>query len=394
MFLWILPCSIAVIAAGQSSQNVPCTTIDNTLISVRLTTSEKKLRVAVPAEARALSISDTSGGKLAGNGLRMITVSLEASGSSLVINNTAVHSERITIASPDGLILFNGRRYRGRIEVKAMGGALQIANILPLRSYLASVVGAEMPSDAPFEALKAQSVISRSYILHRMVGAVGSDPFICDSVLSQVYGGVSTECAMTIKAVRETAGLVLTFNDEPIDACFSASSGGWTASAKDVWDNSVPYLVGKRDPFSESGKYGDWQLRITPAECEKLLLEAGYDIGSPEQVVVIRQDRAGRASRIAILGTKGDALFRATDFRLLIGASRLRSTMFDVERGPGGFTFRGKGFGHGVGLSQQGACNMAKQNYSFEQILAFYYTGVKLERFPPDWLNRQSTPGE
>nr|HDM58821.1 hypothetical protein [Bacillota bacterium] len=138
MFLWILPCSIAVIAAGQSSQNVPCTTIDNTLISVRLTTSEKKLRVAVPAEARALSISDTSGGKLAGNGLRMITVSLEASGSSLVINNTAVHSERMTIASPDGLILFNGRRYRGRIEVKVMGGALQIANILPLRSYLPS----------------------------------------------------------------------------------------------------------------------------------------------------------------------------------------------------------------------------------------------------------------
>lgn len=67
--------------------------------------------------------------------------------------------------------------------------------------------------------------------------------------------------------------------------------------------------------------------------------------------------------------------------------------MFDVERTTSSFTFHGKGFGHGVGLSQQGACNMARQNYSFEQILAFYYTGVKLERYPPDWLHRQSTLG-
>jgi len=373
--------------------NAPYTTIDDTLVSVRLTVSGKRLRVAVPPAARALSIRDASGGSSTTDGQRMIAVSVEPRGSSLVINGTAVHAGRIAVESPDGLLLVNGRRYRGRIEVKTADGALQTANVLPLRSYLASVVGAEMPSDAPFQALEAQSVVSRSYILHRMVGVNGSDPCISDSVLSQVYRGVSTESVATIKAVRETAGLVLTFNHEPIDACFSASSGGWTASARDVWNDFVPYLIGKKDHFSENGEYGSWQLTITPAECEQLLLEAGWDVGRPEQILVIREDTSGRASRVAILGSGGDALFRGTDFRLLVGSARLRSTMFDVERTTSSFTFHGKGFGHGVGLSQQGACNMARQNYSFEQILAFYYTGVKLERYPPDWLHRQSTLG-
>ncbi len=381
------------IATGQLPLNAPCTTVDDTLVSVRLTVSGKRLRVAVSPAARALSICDASGGSSVADGLRVITVSVEPSGSSLVINGTAVHAERIAIESPDGLILVNGRRYRGRIEVKTVGGALQAANVLPLRPYLASVVGAEMPSDAPFQALEAQSVVSRSYILHRMVGVKGSDPCLSDSVLSQVYRGVSTENAATIKAVGETAGLVLTFNHEPIDACFSASSGGWTASARDVWDNFVPYLIGKKDPFSESGEYENWQFTITPAECEQLLLKAGRDVGRPEQILVIREDTSSRASRVAILGNRGDALFRGTDFRLLVGPARLRSTMFDVARTASGFTFCGKGFGHGVGLSQQGACNMARQDYSFQQILAFYYTGVKLERYSPDWHHRQSTLG-
>ena len=105
--------------------------------------------------------------------------------------------------------------------------------------------------------------------------------------------------------------------------------------------------------------------------------------GELQEIAVIKADRSGRACRVALLGTTGSVLLRGTDFRMLLGTTRLRSTMFDVERIPAGFVFYGKGYGHGVGLSQQGACKMAQAGYSFQQILHFYYTGVDLKSYSP-----------
>ncbi len=353
--------------------------VDDMSISVRLTVKREPVNVAVAPGAKALSIVKGDTGEPAACGDNASFVSIEAEGLSLFLNGKNARTSKIAIESPDGIIIVNGNRYRGRIEVEAAGGGLLITNVVPLRWYLASVLGAEMPDRAPLEALKAQSVVSRSYILHRMADNTTYPP-VCDSILSQVYKGVSSEKPSTVRAVRETTGLVLTHNKSPIDACFSASSGGHTASAKDVWDNDVPYLIGKSDPFSAGGEYGEWKLELKSDECERLLLRAGRDVGGLQDIVVIRTDKSGRASGVALLGSRGRVLIRGTDLRMLFGTRRLRSTMFDVERTRDGFVFSGKGYGHGVGLSQEGAGRMAQAGYSLEQILHFYYTGVTLER--------------
>ena len=339
--------------------------------------------VTIPPGASPLTILDGRMGKPVAGAERMQAASVEACGTRLLVNGKVANASLIAIESPDGIIIVNGNRYRGSIEVEAKDGQTRVVNVLPLGWYLASVVGAEMPDWAPIEALKAQSVVSRSYILHRIVADDAPHPPVCDSIFSQVYKGLSSESPMTIKAVRETEGLVLIENGSPIDACFSASSGGHTASAKDVWGNEVPYLLGKGDPFSEGGEYGEWTLEVPPDECEQLLVGAGHDVGELQEIAVIKADRSGRACRVALLGTTGSVLLRGTDFRMLLVTTRLRSTMFDVERIPAGFVFYGKGYGHGVGLSQQGACKMAQAGYSFQQILHFYYTGVDLKSYSP-----------
>jgi len=354
--------------------------VDDMPVCVRLTAKREPVNVAVPPGAKALSIVKSETGEPAAVGSKTRSLSVHAEGLSLFLSGKNARTSKIAIESPDGIVIVNGNCYRGRIEVEAEGGGLLVANVLPLRWYLASVLGAEMPDKAPLEALKAQSVVSRSYILHRMTADNASYPPVCDSIFSQVYKGLSTESSATIRAVRETTGLVLTYNGSPIDACFSASSGGYTASAKDVWSNEVPYLIGKSDPFSAGGEYGEWQLELTSEECELLLLQAGRDVGELQEIVVIKVDKSGRASRVALMGSKGKVLIRGTDLRLCFGTRRLRSTMFDVERTPLGFAFFGKGYGHGVGLSQEGAGRMAQTGYSFEHILHFYYTGVRLER--------------
>ena len=339
------------------------------------------MNLAVPSGASSFSIINSDTGESAAGADAASSSSVEARGSSLILNGKNARTSKIAVESSDGVVIVNGNRYRGRIEVKAASGRVLVANVLPLRWYLASVLGAEMPDEAPLEALKAQSVISRSYIIHRIMAENASYPPVCDSIFSQVYKGVSSEKPSSVEAVQETTGLVLTNNGAPIDACFSASSGGYTASAKDVWDSSVPYLIGKSDPFSEGGEYGQWKLELTSDECERLLLKAGRDVGELHEIAVVKADKSRRASRVALRGSKASILMRGTDLRLCFGTRRLRSTMFEVERTPLGFVFRGKGYGHGVGLSQEGACRMAQAGYSFERILHFYYTGVRLERY-------------
>ncbi len=376
-------CACAPFAAASQAADSAAKSVDDMPVSVQLRAGRERVSITVPPGAPPLTILDGRMGKPLAGAERMQMVSVKASGTRLLVNGRDANSSLIVIASPGGIIIVNGNRYRGSIEVEARGGQTRLVNVLPLRWYLASVLGAEMPNWAPIAALKAQSVVSRSYILHRIVADDAPYPPVCDSIFSQVYKGLSSENPMTIEAVRETEELVLIENGSPIDACFSASSGGHTASAEDVWGNEVSYLIGKGDPFSEGGEYGEWRLEVPPDECEQLLAGAGHDVGALQEIVVIKADRSGRACRVALIGTRGNVLMRGTDFRMLLGTTRLRSTMFDVERRPAGFVFYGKGYGHGVGLSQQGACKMAQAGYSFQQILHFYYTGVTLESYSP-----------
>lgn len=376
MLLLAVACVVSAIGAEKDLAGSQNDRVDDMEVNVQLGERGTWVEVWSVPGSQGLVIADGSTLEpLMGQRFRSASVLLDDS--QISVNGKRTGRTHLAIVSADSSpIAFRGERYRGRLEARVEAGLMVVSNVLPLHWYLSSVVGAEMPDWAPTEALKAQSVVSRSYVLHKMQRSESPGPSLCDSVLSQAYRGISSESPETVRAVQDTSGLVLTYKGQLIDACFSAESGGFTASAEDVWEVDVPYLKGKKDPYNVRAEYDSWRLELSLAEIERLATQSGNGVGKLTELSVVERDASGRASRVALSGSKCRCVMRGTDLRLALGTRRLRSTMFDVVRVGDVFVFSGKGYGHGVGLSQLGACRMAESGRSYKEILEFYYTDV------------------
>ncbi|WP_341281777.1 SpoIID/LytB domain-containing protein [Paenibacillus sp. FSL H8-0537] len=157
------------------------------------------------------------------------------------------------------------RTYRGAFEFSDFNGKLAVVNELPFEQYLYSVVGAEMVSSWPQEALKAQAVAARTYALYQ--GSGFQIAHVVDSVSSQAYAGTSTEKQSTIQAVDATQGEVVLYKGKLIEALYSSNGGGATADAKEVWGNAVPYLTSVKSPTDSSAEKGlfSWYRVVLPS---------------------------------------------------------------------------------------------------------------------------------
>jgi stage II sporulation protein D len=279
------------------------------------------------------------------------------------------------------------RTYSGSLEVfvdPQHPTVLQLVNHVALEEYVASVVATEYGLD-DLEGSKAMAVLVRTYALnaHRKYGNTYDH---VDHSLSQVYRGAERITPRSREATRLTEGEVLTFRDVLIEAVYSSSSGGHTASNEDVWNAAPrPYLRGRPDPYALQAPNAAWESRLPrPA----LLQVLGQHYGGRVTGFRIHdRSRDGRARTIALtLGTGATRTVNANDFRLVIsrhfGAQRFKSTLFNMRLEGDTYVFSGKGFGHGVGLSQWGAHEMARQGHSYRDILAYYFQGVTLERLP------------
>ncbi|MDQ0061306.1 SpoIID/LytB domain-containing protein [Paenibacillus harenae] len=166
-------------------------------------------------------------------------------------------------ADPIKLTERSSRTYRGQFEVSALNGAMAVVNELPFEHYLYSVVGGEMYSSWPAEALKSQAVTARTYGLYKGFGF--QIAHVVDTVLSQAYNGVGSERPSTIDAVEATRGEVLLHNGKPIEALYSANAGGMTSDATEVWNNSIPYLQAVKSPdgSSETGLHSWYRVVLS-----------------------------------------------------------------------------------------------------------------------------------
>ena len=174
------------------------------------------------------------------------------------------------------------------------------------------------------------------------------------------------------KAVRETKGQVLTYQDEPITAAFFSTSNGYTENAEDYWQNPVPYLQSVESPWDkQSPRYENVQ-RVPVTEVERIL---GVSLPSQEAGTITERTEGGRVAAFQI----GGKTFHGREIREKL---QLDSSDFQVERQGEELHFRTKGWGHGVGMSQYGAEGMAKEGKSYEDILSHYYKGVTISSFP------------
>ncbi len=292
------------------------------------------------------------------------------------------------INSSTGKFKIGERSYRNQIEITATEKGLKVVNILPLDQYLYGVLPNEIYPSWPTEAIKASAVASRSFTLSSIAGKHGNDGFdVCTSTHCQVYKGMGTEQPSTNKAIDETSGQVLTYGGKVISAMFSADNGGYCESTENIWTSALPYLKSKPDPYTQPT---EWTVTYTAQELEKKL--EGKGVGKVKEIVIEERAESGRVIKLTVVGETGSYTVTKTSVRSFFS---LKSGMFDVEvsytERPAAegatqefpeqmpvFVFKGKGNGHGAGMSSWGCKNMADLGKTYVEILEFYYEGALL----------------
>ncbi len=333
-------------------------------------------------------------------------------------------------------IQVDGVKYRGQVEVFPGPRGLVVVNTLPLEEYLYGVVPREMPADWPAEALKAQAVAARTYALYvKETGKYRGRGFdISADRNSQVYGGVAAESQRVNELVDSTRGEVLTYQGRLINAVFHSSSGGHTENAENVWTWPLPYLRGVPDYDQESPHYR-WKVSFELPDLGRALREAGYDTGEFYGLTEGPRGVSGRLVSVVLEGSRGRINMDADTFRWLFN---LKSTLFDIRelesedrdftralnpvqevstvgagnrtgqarlasswvlgaRGglrkttnpvavghwwlPKRFELVGRGWGHGLGMSQWGARALARNGHNYREILEYYYQDAVLARW-------------
>ena len=281
-----------------------------------------------------------------------------------------------------GEFRYKGRRYRGVLELSAVNNQVQVVNKLPVEAYLYSVVGSEMSPNWPSEALKAQAVAARTYAAYAIAHPLRQTFDLFDDVHSQVYSGVGTERASTRKAVDNTSGEVLEYAGRPILAYFMANNGGRSADAKGVFDQELPYFQVQDDPFSRLQPLGHWERHFTAEQIHSALFDFGFRMGPVTDVRPVLKDKSGRVKKLDIVSGSQSLQIRCRNqFRVALNRyvtahnmpENVPDTLLEVARLGGVFTITGGGWGHGVGMSQEGARARADAGQGYTTILAAYY---------------------
>ena len=271
------------------------------------------------------------------------------------------------------------REYGGALEVWRNGDGLLLVNELPLEEYVAGTVRAEAPERWPAEALRALAVVARTYaVFHQQRN--GAKPYhLVAGNQHQNYSGRVAEGSPAREAAGATAGQVLTWQGTVFPAFYHSDSGGFTEPPQAVFSgDGIPPLPGIRDEFSIDSPNYSWAVTLPLSVIAERLRQGGVDVGDITGFAVVERSASFRVVRLAVEHSRGTATLKGTDFRRLVGYDVLKSTLFVPVLVDGAVRFEGRGWGHGVGLSQFGAKGMAERGYPYAQILAHYYPGSTL----------------
>jgi stage II sporulation protein D len=276
------------------------------------------------------------------------------------------------------------------LNLTAAGGRLQLLTRLDLESYVSGVLRGEasvMPAPA---ARRAMAILARTWAL-RSEGrhqAAGFD--FCSLTHCQVFrlaeAAKSGALIQIDPAAEATRGMILTYQGKPADLYFSASCGGATEAASNIWpDRAAPYLVTIHDAYCRTGSHASWSQSISSADLERVLRDSLHlATRAPlASFAVEKRDASGRATVLQVVAG-GTWEIDANRFRYALdrslGWQQIKSNLYTIERRGDAWTFTGHGLGHGVGLCQEGAERMAERGVSTERILATYFPGTEISK--------------
>lgn len=255
---------------------------------------------------------------------------------------------------------------------------------MPFEEYITGVVAAEMDPKWPLEALAAQAILARTFTLEKIAREGGvpnrNAHASTDTEEFQAYDASRINSNVR-EAVRVTRGKVAAYNGNYILAWFHANSGGKTATAAEGLSFEkvpTPYIVSVDDPISlEAAPAKDraWTATFSKAEVTQALQKMGQKPGKFTDIKIVEKGNSGRALKLGI----GNATVTAPEFRLAMGSTKLKSTLIDsITVSGNNITFKGKGYGHGVGMSQWGAKGRSEQGAKAEDIIKTYFRGINI----------------
>ncbi len=272
--------------------------------------------------------------------------------------------------------------YAGNFVSIPDGKMVKIVNIVDPETYLKGVIPSEVVSSWPLEVLRAQAIAARTYGWWTVLDSrnfAAQEYDLDDTVAAQAYLGSTVQSLNTDAATDQTANKIMTFNNQVIKAYFSADSAGYTESALNGFGSDLPYCKAKQELYNPATVTINWNKGGALADLKTTLAVQNLIPAkiTLKNVSVLPSDRteSGRVKKVTLLATDGKTYaVSGFDFRL---ATKLKSTLFDAQVNGALYALSGKGYGHGVGMAQDGALAYVQQmNWTAEQILNFYYSDV------------------
>ena len=290
------------------------------------------------------------------------------------------------------------QEFQGELEIRTNPDGTQTAiNTLDLEDYLCSVISSEMNANSPMELLKAHAVISRSWAMRAMEHPNHEGFHVCADDHCQRYEGLRRMNERAVQAVRETAGQVLLYGDAVCDCRYYKCCGGRSEIWRTCWEDiDVPYIQSVECPYcgrvsaqtlrlvlndydQETKDFHDWKVTYTDEELDGIVNARYPGIGHITALEPLHRGASGRIDSLRITGTnRSEIIGKELNIRYALSKKCLYSSWFEVSHADDLWTLTGHGWGHGAGLCQIGAAQMATEGYSYEQILSHYYVGTRI----------------
>lgn len=285
----------------------------------------------------------------------------------------------VTIFIEDNEIKF---KFESNMKVRVKHEKTGEIESVPFEEYITGVLAGEMPVSFHIEALKAQALAARSYVMKKMEYNVNNDYDVVDTIMNQVYlsndylksvwNETYDENINKIKtAVMETKGEYVSYNDKVAETFFFSTSVGATENSGEIFEAQLPYLVSVDSM---------WDAEVSPLystdkviSLDEFYKKLGLKYSDTLTIEKVKTTATGRIKKIKINGV----LFSGSD---VLNSLNLRSSFFEIKQNGENVNINVKGYGHGVGMSQYGAEGMARKGYTYDQIIKHYYTGVDIKK--------------
>jgi stage II sporulation protein D len=271
-------------------------------------------------------------------------------------------------------ILINDQYYQGAIVIKYLHNNLYLINTLDLEDYVRDVVFAENYSTWPLAAYQAQAIAARTYAYYHMINSANDIYDVTASPnIHQAYHGF-TDHALIIKACQSTKNKILTFAGKPIKAMYSSCCGGVIPAKMKYPEADLPYLKrNKKCIYCAKSPNYKWQKNLDLKEQKSKF----HKLGKIKSVKILKKDSAGVVLGCQISGQKSKINLKGNELRNWLN---LKSSAFELNYANDILHISGRGFGHFLGLCQWGAKFMAEKGYSYQNILKFYYPGIRISK--------------